>query len=152
MDEFYTLQETQLVPLTIPLGSAAAAQATQNVYLNGNLTPTGDVATTAEVIDSDVLGDASIARPDINERDRSDRVSGPSRTRSGIDGRRSVGPGAGFVAGDQYEYVFTYLDRAGQRNTAPRNDPGHGGHGRQPTSDRDYRLAGLPSSTRLSRT
>ncbi len=66
VDEFYTLQETQLVPLTIPLGSAAAAQATQNVYLNGNLTPTGDVATTAEVVESDVFGDASFERPDVS--------------------------------------------------------------------------------------
>ena len=54
------------MPLTIPLGSAAAAQATQNVYLNGNLTPTGDIANTAEVIDSEILGDATIPRPDVN--------------------------------------------------------------------------------------
>ena len=64
VDEFYQLQETTLVPLEIPLGSAAAAQATQNVFLNGNLTPTGDVASTAEVIDSGILGDGQYVRPD----------------------------------------------------------------------------------------
>ena len=30
VDEFYQLQPTELVPLTVPLGSAAAAQATRN--------------------------------------------------------------------------------------------------------------------------
>jgi flagellar hook protein FlgE len=115
VDEFYTLQETQLVPLTIPLGSAASAQATENVYLNGNLTPTGDVATAAEVIESDVLGDAVVPRPDVNggpNPTNLDVASRPDASGAGTSGSSS-GVGSGFVDGDQYEYVFTLLDTAG---------------------------------------
>ena len=43
----FQLQTTTLVPLTIPLGTATAAQATSNVTLQGTLSPTGDLATTA---------------------------------------------------------------------------------------------------------
>lgn len=116
VDEFYHLQTTQLVPLTIPLGSAAAAQATQNVYLNGNLTPTGDIANTAEVIDSEILGDATIPRPEINTPGNPtimEIAAKPSTT--GVTGASS-GTGSTFIAGDQYEYVFTFIDGAGQES------------------------------------
>jgi flagellar hook protein FlgE len=63
VDEFYNLETAQLVPLVVPLGAAVAAQATENVYLNGNLTPTGDVADTAAVIQSDVLEDSPGGSP-----------------------------------------------------------------------------------------
>ncbi len=66
VDEYYTLQQTSLVPLEIPLGKEVAAQATQNVYLTGNLTPTGDVADTAAVIDSDVLYVGDLTGPTID--------------------------------------------------------------------------------------
>ena len=64
VDDEFLLQTTELVPLTIPLGSVRVAQETQNVFLEGIFTPTGDVADTAEVIDSAVLSDSSIPRPD----------------------------------------------------------------------------------------
>lgn len=120
VDEFYTLQETQLVPLSIPLGAAAAAQETQHVYLNGNLTPTGDVADTAEVIDSAVLGDANIPRPDVNDPVNPTSVAiadRPDTVAAGTSGASS-GVGSGFVNGDQYEYVFTYVDSAGNESLA----------------------------------
>ena len=63
VDEEFQLQTVQLVPLTVPVGSVRVAQATANVYLEGTLTPTGDVADTAEVIDSEVLGDGIRAPP-----------------------------------------------------------------------------------------
>ncbi|MFW6169509.1 MAG: flagellar hook-basal body complex protein, partial [Planctomycetota bacterium] len=56
VDEDYSLQETALQPLTIPL-SARIAQATENVDFEGNLTPSGDVADTAQVIQSVKLED-----------------------------------------------------------------------------------------------
>ncbi len=65
VNDSFQLQTTQITQLSIPLGAAAVAQATENVYLEGTLSPSGDVATTAEVIESAVLGDAAVPRPDI---------------------------------------------------------------------------------------
>lgn len=63
VDSNFNVQSTQLVPLTIPLGSTAVAKATQNVELQGTLTPTGDVATTGAIIQSGQLGDAAMTAP-----------------------------------------------------------------------------------------
>ncbi len=63
VDEDYQVQATVLEPLTIPLGSAAVAKATENVYLEGTLSPTGDLADTAEVIQTGVLGDSQWSQP-----------------------------------------------------------------------------------------
>src|SRR6185369_8376911 len=63
VDNNFNIQATILEPLTIPLGSASVAQATQNVYLQGTLTPTGDIANTAEIIQSGVLGDKTFTAP-----------------------------------------------------------------------------------------
>ena len=62
-DKNYQIQTTQLVPITIPLGAQAVAKATQNVQLQGALAPNGVPATAAQVIQSGVLGDASISSP-----------------------------------------------------------------------------------------
>lgn len=115
VDEFYELQTNETTPLTIPFGSAAAAQATQNVYLNGNLTPTGDIADTAEVIASDVLGDAAIDQPDISTLtiDVAPRPDATGSTASEVAGTNPT-----FFAGDQYEYVFTFTDAAGNETLA----------------------------------
>lgn len=114
VDEYYQLQPTKLVPLTVPLGSAAAAQATRNVFLNGNLTPTGDVATISEVIDSVILGDSTIARPDIHTPGNPTQVNIVARPATTGTTVASAGTGTDFVPGDMYEYVFTFLSNEGQ--------------------------------------
>lgn len=63
VDGNFNVQTTQLVPLTIPLGSTAVAKATQNVNLQGTLTPTGDIATTGDIIQSGPLSDAALTAP-----------------------------------------------------------------------------------------
>ena len=64
IDEDYVIRATDtLVPLEIPLGQRFVAKATENVRIEGTLTPTGDIADTAQVIDSVVLGDGSYTRP-----------------------------------------------------------------------------------------
>jgi flagellar hook protein FlgE len=63
VDNNFNVQTTQLVPLTIPLGSTAVAKATQNVQMQGTLTPTGDLATTGAIVQSGQLGDASKTSP-----------------------------------------------------------------------------------------
>jgi len=59
VDENYQIQATQLVPITIPLGAAAVAQATQNVTMTGTLNPNGTVGSTPQIIRSGVLSDGS---------------------------------------------------------------------------------------------
>ena len=55
VDEDFQIERTDLVPVSIPLGSTAVAQATENVYLEGTLSPTGDLADTAEIIQTEIL-------------------------------------------------------------------------------------------------
>jgi flagellar hook protein FlgE len=64
VDQNFQIQSTSLQPLSIPLGSTAVAQATQNVFFQGTLSPTGDIADTAEILNSEVLGDGKYVAPD----------------------------------------------------------------------------------------
>src|SRR5436190_19846597 len=66
VDNNYEIQRTTLVPLSIPLGTAATAAQTRNVFLQGTLSPSGDLADTANVEESAVLGDSSVPRPDTS--------------------------------------------------------------------------------------
>jgi len=62
IDENFVIQETTLTSINIPLGSKEVSQVTQNVFLEGTLPPSGanvPLATTAEVLQSAVLSDAS---------------------------------------------------------------------------------------------
>jgi len=63
VDDDYQINTGALVPITIPIGSAAVAQPTSNVFLEGTLSPTGDLADTAEIIQTAVLGDSSHTAP-----------------------------------------------------------------------------------------
>ncbi len=63
VDKNFEIEKTTLQPLTIPLGSTAVAQATQNVTLQGDLSPTETVATTPQIIQSQTLSDASVEAP-----------------------------------------------------------------------------------------
>ena len=51
----FNLITTSLAPLTIPLGTKMVAQATKNVTLTGTLSPSGSIADTATVLDTDKL-------------------------------------------------------------------------------------------------
>src|SRR5262249_49929118 len=114
IDSNYQIQRTTLVPLSIPLGSAATAQPTRNVFLQGTLTPSGDIADTAGVIQSGVLGDSAAPRADgsgvtIGGAPTSD-VSGVTATGSATGGT--------LAPGDTYSYEITYVDSSGNE-TAP---------------------------------
>ncbi|MDZ4782425.1 MAG: flagellar hook-basal body complex protein [Planctomycetia bacterium] len=63
VDDNFQILETSLQPLTIPLGASAVAQATQHVFFEGALTPTGDIATQSQVIQTGILGDAQFTAP-----------------------------------------------------------------------------------------
>jgi len=63
VDDQFQIQSTTLTALEIPLGAAAVAKATENVYLEGTLSPTGDVADTAEIIQTGILSDDQYTYP-----------------------------------------------------------------------------------------
>jgi len=110
VDERFAIQTTELVPLNIPLGSSAVAQATQNVYLEGTLTPTGDIADTAEVIESAVLGDAKVPRPDLTGASIG-VATRPVSTAIGV--AQVEGTGGTHNDNDVFQYRFTYVDDSG---------------------------------------
>ncbi len=114
VDENYQIQPTGLVPLEIPLGAAAVAQATQNVYFEGTLRPNGDVADRASIIQTDILGDASYPYPN-EDYGAPLAVGPPSSPPSG-----TVNAGAGALEGGDYEYVVVFFDDQG--NESPPSD------------------------------
>lgn len=113
VDDEFALQTTELVPIEVPVGSVRVAQATNNVFLEGILPPTGDVADTAEVIDSAILGDASIPRPDTNGVLAN---SAPSPN-EGLVTFAQTDAGGSHVEGDIYRYRFAYVDGNGTEAT-----------------------------------
>jgi flagellar hook protein FlgE len=107
VDEDFQIQNTVLQPLTIPLGATAVAQATQNVFMQGTLTPTGDVGDTPEIIESAVFSDGTKEVP-------ANLVSGdvsvlsqptPLPTTSYL--------GAGAIPAGSYTYKFADVDAGG---------------------------------------
>ncbi len=63
VDTNYAIDTTKLVPISIPLGQAKVAEATKNVYLEGTLTPTGNLATSASIVETGILSDNSYTYP-----------------------------------------------------------------------------------------
>ncbi len=114
IDDQFRIQTTQLTPLSVPLGSEAVAQATKNVVMEGTLTPNGDIADTAEVIQSAVLGDAAIPRPDASGVIL---ASASTPDTSGIAVSHNQGAGT-LVENAVYQYRFAFLDAAGQESVS----------------------------------
>ena len=106
VDTNFNIQTTSLVPLNIPLGSSAVAKATQNVKLQGTLTPTGDVATTAAIIDSGPLGDGAKTAP------AGGAVAALARVPDILSAGTTATPGAGgaLTAGGTYSYKIVFAD------------------------------------------
>ncbi|TWU57523.1 flagellar hook-basal body complex protein [Rubripirellula reticaptiva] len=111
IDDQFRLQETELVPLSVPLGTESVAKATENVTFEGTLTPEGDLADVSEVIQSIKLGDDSTPRPDASET-----LIGvsPLSDPAGI----TVGTGGvGTLAAGTYQYRVALVDSSGNEST-----------------------------------
>jgi flagellar hook protein FlgE len=67
VDNSYNVTSTTLEPLTIPMGSAAVAQATSVANVQGTLSPTGALANQAQIIESDPLTDGQYTGPAAGE-------------------------------------------------------------------------------------
>lgn len=112
IDEQFRVQTTNLVPLTIPLGSEAVAKATENVVMEGTLTPNGDIANVAEVIESVTLGDSNVPRPDVTT---TNIAAATNATSAGVTVANNQGGGT-LVEGATYQYRLAYVDAAGKES------------------------------------
>lgn len=107
VDDNFAVQSTSLVPLSIPLGAAAVAKPTQNVFLEGTLTPTGDLANTAEIIQSGILGDAAFTSPATGTVVQLSSVPDASGTTT------AAGAGGVLTALGTYRYKVVFADAVG---------------------------------------
>ena len=105
IDDQFQIQRTTLVPIEIPLGAAAVAQPTGNVFLEGTLSPTGDLATQAQRIQTGILGDSTYTAPP-----NSGTVSNAQQPAIITVGTASVAGATSLVAGDTYEYKLVWGD------------------------------------------
>ena len=112
VDEVFRIQTTNLVPLTIPLGSESVAKATENVVMEGTLTPNGDLADTAEVIQSAVLGDSNVPRPDSSTIG----IAGSTNASSAAVTVANNQGGGTLVEGQVYQYRLAFIDAAGKES------------------------------------
>ena len=115
VDDAFRMVETRLVPLTIPLGSETVAQATQNVQLEGTLTPTGDIADTAEVLESTLLGNGFVPRP---ENTGVGIVTSVPPDTTGITPSETNVSGGTLAEGETYQYRFVFVDNLGTESMA----------------------------------
>jgi flagellar hook protein FlgE len=111
VDDEFQLQSNELVPITVPVGSLRVAQATSNVFLEGTLTPIGDVATMAEVIDTAILGDGNYPRPTTAVA----TSAAPTPSVTGVTGVASSAVGS--LAAGTYAYRFVFVDTTGTEST-----------------------------------
>jgi len=137
VDAQYKISTTQLEPLTIPLGSAAVAQATQNAYLQGTLTPSGDLSTQGTALQSGILTDGSIVYANTTN---SAAAAIGTMTAPGV-----AANGVGGLTNGTYYYRYALVDSNGQEGplssaSVAVNVAGGGGTG-------SVDLSGLPSTS-----
>ncbi len=113
VDDEFQLQTTELVPIEVPVGSVRVAQATNNVFLEGILPPTGDVADTAQVVDSQILGDASVPRPETSGVS----LNAAPVPNEGLVTFAQADSGGSHAEGDVYRYRFAFVDGNGTEAT-----------------------------------
>ncbi len=142
IDDQFNIQTTQLEALKIPLGSEAVAQATKNVVMEGTLTPSGDIADTAEIIQSAVLGDKLVPRPDSSAIAVS---AAPTPSAAGVTVAHNQGAGS-LAEGNVFGYKIVFVDSTGKESpsSAAINVTVPVGNG---AADNEVTLTGLPTST-----
>ena len=107
VDDQFELITESLQALSVPLGSSEVAKATENVDLEGTLTPTGDLADTAEIIQTAILGDAQYSHPATEPTATVDTP--PVVTASTATAQNGAGT---LAAGSTYQYRIALADSA----------------------------------------
>ncbi len=113
VDSNFQVKATSLQPISIPLGTTAVAQATKNVQFQGTLPPTGDLANTAEIVQSAILGDSRYASPPAGSTAAiavPPIVTSTTATASG-----AAGP---LIPGGTYNYKVAFVDVSGNESDA----------------------------------
>ncbi len=111
VDEQFRLQQARLEPLKVPLGTESVAKATETVSFEGTLTPEGEVASAAQVIQSTTLGDRSTPRPE---------ASGITLNAAPFSDGNAVGvstAGVGTLVPGTYQYRVALVDSQGREST-----------------------------------
>ena len=112
VDDQFQVQRTALEALTVPLGTAAVAKSTDNVLFEGTLSPTGDVADTAEKIQTNILGDADPSKYSPPSAAATTALSTvPNLAGAGTAGISQLGGGGALTPG-VYQYRFVFADEA----------------------------------------
>lgn len=117
VNDNFEIDTANLQSVSIPLGSAAVAQATRNVYVEGQLSPTGSVATKAEQIESVVLGNGVYTAPSDNGA----AVQSIAPNVAGATTQGQSQAGGAMTGGATYEYRLVYANQA--YNPPPPSDP-----------------------------
>ncbi len=107
----FSLDTSNVVPLEIPLGAERVAQATSTANFAGVLNPTVEAGTLPGTIESEILGDGSIERPDDTPPALSAFIAAPSPA-TGAE----TTAGGGLTAGT-YQYRIAWIDANGQETT-----------------------------------
>lgn len=111
VDSNFHIETTALKPLAIPLGAQAVAQATQNVYFQGTLTPTGDLANQAQIVQSGILGDSQYEAPAAGT---TNNLALPPV----VGSMTGAASGAGTFAAGSYNYKIVFVDGSGNETDA----------------------------------
>ncbi len=143
----FEIQTTTLQPLEIPLGSAAVAQATQNVFFEGTLKPDGVLADTAEIIQTEILSDAKFSQPSLTQSPAVATVSlGSGATAApavgGIGIAQSDVAGGNLTPGGTYRYKVVFAE--GPTTATTNNSEG------LPSIEREVILSGTNDRVDLS--
>jgi len=93
-----------LTSISIPLGSKTVAQATRNVYLEGSLTPTGNLATSGQIIGTQRLTNGAYTTPDVST------VTAGASASPALAGAGTTAGGGTLTGGSTYYYRLTTVD------------------------------------------
>lgn len=140
VDEEFNVVQT-LVPLSIPLGAQTVAQATQNAYFSGVLTPTAEVGTNPSVIESEVLGSGTAefpSDPTFNLADFTVTAPPPVATVTSA-------VAAGALAAGDYSYRVVFYEDSGGTPTRYQGAPTATFGDITIPAANDIQLTGLPT-------
>ena len=144
VDANFQVQPTGLSPITIPLGAAAVAQATQEVTMKGALNPdVNELGTIPEIIQSGILSDGSREVPQGVPEALPMTVPTTSTVTFATSGPSA--PSAPFETG-VYNYKIVFVDTDGNEG------PPSGDIDVAVSGDRDWiQLNNLPQPTQTSK-